>query len=186
MKLGFEYLAGLIDGEGSFNIGVRVQKRQIPYEFIPLLIIASTNKEIVESTKDTFLCGIIYQPHRNKVHNKWKPIYYYEICSEKDALKSIPLLDKCPFIIKANEYKLWKEVVLLLNLKEHRTKSGVNKILKLKWEIEDHRTPKNRVVYRLVSDRDFRPRKLPSYRYAYRHRKKIAIPINQLKLFANV
>ena len=72
------YLAGLIDGDGCFNIG------KCRNTFVPRIMIVNTNEEIMSWLKDTFGGDV----SKTKVKGKpnWKPRYTWRI-SHKRALE---------------------------------------------------------------------------------------------------
>lgn len=154
MRLSSEYLAGLIDGEGSFVLGVGEQRKgsRIPFRIGPILVVGMVNEEPIKSLQETFECGTVRLMNGN--------FYRYQASSIKDiSSKVIPLLDTCPLIAKAAEYNLWREAVLLLSSSPGPNIEVFNKVLKIKRQLESLRSPRGprRGDYRELNKFDIRP-----------------------------
>src|SRR5271157_2596022 len=64
------YLAGIIDGEGSFYICRRLNYGKY-FSYHPRFQVVNTNREVMEWIKNTF-GGLIYDKPRIKHNPKWK------------------------------------------------------------------------------------------------------------------
>jgi hypothetical protein len=77
-KGAIHYLAGIIDGEGCFNIG------KCRTSYIPRILVVNTNKKLIKWLKRNFGGDINYSTVKNKIN--WKGRYTWRICHKK-ALK---------------------------------------------------------------------------------------------------
>lgn len=134
-KLNPHYLAGFIDGEGSFNVSVSkhttTKSRRDIYTAFSIEL-RGDDRKLLERIQKTIGCGGIYRYDYPKY--KWGPHYKYKIGSAKDlAEKLFPLLDKYPLQAKKKEvYKIFRKIIIMKNRKEHLTDKGFKKILDLR------------------------------------------------------
>lgn len=133
-----EYIAGFIDGEGSFSICINKQKTtRNGMEIRPQFTIElrADDREILERIMVTIGCGKIYDCSYERYG--WFPHAKYKISSVKQIAEYlIPFLDKSPLQAKkAETYRLFREIVLMVRRKEHLTEAGVQKIQALRIEI---------------------------------------------------
>ncbi len=133
-----DYVAGFIDGEGSFSICINKQKTtrsgiEIRPEFA--IEVRADDREILERIMVTIGCGKIYDCSYERYG--WFPHTKYRISSYKLLVEYlIPFLDKHPLQAKkAVTYKLFREIVLMVYRKEHLTSKGVRTIKKLRIKI---------------------------------------------------
>lgn len=133
-----EYVAGFIDGEGSFSLCINKQKTtRSGIEIRPQFTIElrADDREILERIMVTIGCGKIYDCSYERYG--WFPHAKYKISSVKQIAEYlIPFLDKTPLQAKkAETYRLFREIVLMVRRKEHLTEAGVQKIQALRGEI---------------------------------------------------
>ena len=108
-RIGY-YIAGFVDGEGSFNVSLR---RKIDYK-IGWQVVLSFNVSQKDITmlhllKETFSCGIIKQ-------RKIDLLYSYDVTKPKDIVERvIPFFDKFGFLSKSKQinYKIFKDIVYM-------------------------------------------------------------------------
>lgn len=133
-----DYVAGFIDGEGSFSVCINKQvTTRSGYEVRPQFSIElrADDHKILERIMVTIGCGKIYDCSYERYG--WFPHTKYKISSVKQIAEYlIPFLDKHPLQAKkANTYRLFREVVLMVRRKEHLTQEGFQKIQQLRMEI---------------------------------------------------
>ena len=148
-KLDPHYVVGFIDGEGSFSVGIGKQREAKPgYELRAAFEIElrADDQEILERILVTIGCGRIYDLSYDRYG--WYPHVKYKISNRKDLREYLfPLLDKYPLQAKKAEvYKLFREVVMLAENKEHLTDKGFEQIIKLREEMRK-RGKKARTYY---------------------------------------
>ena len=125
------FLTGFIDGDGSFNIRVfKDPNGKLMCKVQPVFTIGL-------HLKDLPLLQLI-QEYFGGVGNTYiredDKMVYYNISSVKDIMKYvIPHFDNYPLVTqKQADFLLFKEIVNLMNNKEHLTNDGLIKIISLK------------------------------------------------------
>ena|SRR3989344_3438831 len=134
-KLNPHYIAGFIDGEGSFSVSIGKHKTlsrglEVRCEFE--IELRKDDQEILERICATFGCGKIYDCSYERYG--WYPHAKYKITSTKDMEKYLfPFLDRYQLQAKKiHVYKLFREIVLMVRRKEHLTNNGFKKIVSLR------------------------------------------------------
>lgn len=137
-KLNPHYVAGFIDGEGSFSVSIgkhRTLKRG--YEVRPEFEIElrADDRNILERILVTIGCGKIYDCSYERYG--WFPHAKYKITSAKDMSKYLfPFLNRYPLQAKKAEvYKLFRKIVLMVCQKKHLSDYGFEQILRLREKI---------------------------------------------------
>ncbi len=137
-KLPPDYIAGFIDGEGSFSVSINrnmTTRRKIEVRPEFEIELRADDKEILKKICATIGCGTIYDCSYDRYG--WYPHTKYKISSAKDMEEYLfPFLDKHPLRAKkAKVYKLFREIVLMFRKKEHLTDKGFARIIKLRDKI---------------------------------------------------
>jgi hypothetical protein len=137
-KLNPNYIIGFIDGEGSFSVSIGKHKTlKRGYEVRPEfeIEVRADDQEILERILITIGCGRIYDLSYERYG--WHPHSKYKITSSQDMRDYLfPFLDKYPLQAKkAESYKLFREIVVMMLHKEHLTDNGFAKIVKLRDKI---------------------------------------------------
>lgn len=119
------YLAGFVDGEGSFNISLR-KKHDYAYRWQPVLSFNVSQKEktLLILLKQTLRCGIIKQ--------RKDGLYSYDVTTPLELQKQvIPFFQTFQFLSqrKQSNILLFSRAVDLMVRKEHLTKTGLRKLL---------------------------------------------------------
>lgn len=136
------YIAGLIDGEGSFTVYVKnpkrvksVKRRTIvePRFYVKL---QEGDEKILWDLKKFFKCGNVYfQKDKRKNHRN---CYRYEVANRNDLITIIiPFFKRYPLRIpsKKKDFKIFCEIMKKIERKEHLTEEGLNKIYQLKQQM---------------------------------------------------
>jgi len=134
-----DYIIGLIDGEGSFNITISKDfNRSSNYRLICEMHITqgANSIKVLQSIRDFFGCGIV------KVDNKLTNTMKYQVSSYKDiANKILPFLDKHPLLTsKYLNYFTFKEAIILMVNKEHLKPEGMIKVQELAKQMNSKRS----------------------------------------------
>ena len=126
------YIAGFIDGEGSFSVSIGKHKTlarglEVRPEFE--IEVRADDTEVIERILITIGCGRIYDCSYERYG--WYPHVKYKVTSTREMEEILfPFLDSNPLQAKkAKSYELFKEIVLSYRRKEHLTDAGFNKIL---------------------------------------------------------
>ena len=122
-----DYIRGLVDGEGCFNVKVWQDKRpnrtyRVEVKFF--IALRDDNYHLLEKVKDFFQCGRIelaVKAHGNK-KTQWR---YVVARKEELANIIIPFFENYPLIgAKKKDYDLFKEAVNLFTSKKHLYLTG--------------------------------------------------------------
>lgn len=136
-KLHPQYIAGFIDGEGSFVVSFgrhQTLKRGIEIRVEFTIELRADDREILFRILKTIGCGKIYDASYERYG--WYPHVKYKIGSTKDMEKYlIPFLDQTKLQAKKKEvYKVFRKIVLMVRKKQHLTDKGFQKIQLLRNE----------------------------------------------------
>ena len=137
-KLNPHYVAGFIDGEGSFSVSIGKNRTlrgglEIRPEFE--IELRADDRNILERILVTFGCGKIYDCSYERYG--WYPHVKYKITSTRDMRNYLfPFLDQYPLQAKKAEvYKLFKKIVMMVREKKHLSDQGFSMIVKLRDKI---------------------------------------------------
>ncbi|PIP86687.1 hypothetical protein COV42_02495 [Candidatus Campbellbacteria bacterium CG11_big_fil_rev_8_21_14_0_20_44_21] len=137
-KLNPHYVAGFIDGEGSFSISIVKHKTtksgfDVRPEFE--IEVRKDDQEILERILITIGCGKIFDCSYERYG--WFPHAKYKITSNKNLKDYLfPFLDRYPLQAKkALMYKRFKIIVLMILNKKHLKPRGLEKISKIRDEM---------------------------------------------------
>lgn len=119
------YLAGFVDGEGSFILRFIVDKRyRSGFQIRPHINVTQKNRNILERMQKELNMGYMYFHKRDE-------IWYYNIYNLQDLLKFINLIKDKVFVKRIKLIKFEKCIKMMLN-KEHLSPEGVKK-MKMIW-----------------------------------------------------
>lgn len=124
------YIAGFVDGEGSFNISfVKRNDYSNNIKIVASFNISQKEKQILDWIKSNLKCGTI--------RSRKDGVYYYEVQDIKSLNEII-----IPFFEinrlktrKLDTFKVFKEIVLLMSKDYHRTSQGIIRIFLLREKI---------------------------------------------------
>ena len=127
------YIAGFVDGEGSFNISFRSRKDyKFPWKVSACFNISQKEKSILELIRQYLQCGTL----RYRSDGVW----YYEVNTLKDLHGHIiPFFQKHSFLSKKKQrdFLIFQKIVVMIQSKQHLSKRGIVKIFKLRKEMND-------------------------------------------------
>lgn len=140
-KLSPDYVAGFVDGEGSFCVSISKHKSlkrrlEIRPEFE--LELREDDLQILQKIKDTIGCGNIYR--LNYKRYDWMPHVKLKVSNVKDLTTNlIPFFDQHPLQAKKREvYKIFRDIVLMVKNKSHLTEMGLRKIIQLREKMRSY------------------------------------------------
>jgi hypothetical protein len=132
------YVAGFIDGEGSFSVSIGKHKTlsrglEVRPEFE--IEVRADDREVIERLLVTIGCGRIYDCSYERYG--WYPHVKYKVTSTREMEEILfPFLDRNPLQAKkAKSYVLFRDIVLAYRRKEHLSDKGFQKILKQRDEL---------------------------------------------------
>ena len=136
-----QYVAGFIDGEGSFVVSFgkhKTLKRRVEVRAEFTIELRADDELILHRILATIGCGKIYDAAYDRYG--WYPHAKYKITSTRDMEEYLfPFLDKNPLQAKkAQVYKIFREIVLLFRKKAHLRDAGFRRIQKLRQQIRKY------------------------------------------------
>ena len=128
------YLAGFTDGEGSFHVSFRRRDDyQIPLKISLCFNVSQKDPVILSLFKKHLECGKIRERKQDGVH-------YYEV-NNFQAIQTnvIPFFKRFGFLSakKKKDFSKFQQIAKLIAQKEHLTVEGIQKILKLRSQMND-------------------------------------------------
>ena len=130
------YIAGLVDGEGSFHVAFAIREDLAIKVFpIPEFHI-SQNKEsiqVLELAREIFGCGYIKANHQNSPDKT----YVYVAKDKHDLVtKVLPFFEYNPlYTTKRNDYMLFAQITKMIINGHHRTIEGMIDIIELAYQM---------------------------------------------------
>ena len=128
VELGF-FLAGFVEGEGSFNISLRKKPDyKVNWQVVLSFNVSQKDPAILYLLKRELDCGIIKTRKRDG-------LFSYDVTNPKDMIqKVIPYFQKFPMYSKSKKtnFRIFSRVARLMSIGSHRNKDGLKKILKLR------------------------------------------------------
>lgn len=106
-----DYVIGLVDGEGSFNVRVNRQRRRARVELKFSLKRRHQDKPVLDALKSFFGCGNVYiQQDKRKNHSL---CYRFEVQNKRDILcRIVPFFEEHPPHIpsRKRDFALFREI----------------------------------------------------------------------------
>jgi hypothetical protein len=132
-KLGY-FLAGFVEGEGSFNVSLRRKADyKVNWQVVMSFNVSQKDPTILYILKDQLNCGIIKIRKRDGLHS-------FDATNPDDLIKRvIPYFRKYPVLSesKKKNFAIFCEIAKLMEHGEHRTMTGLKKILLLREKINE-------------------------------------------------
>ena len=120
------FLAGFVDGEGSFNVSV------VPHPTTKLHLIVNAKFQVYQHEKHPEILEIFQEVFQTgSIHKKsGSNVLVYEIASRKTLQeKVIPFFRKYPLATKREALNGLSKIVEMMNQGEHKTRIGILKII---------------------------------------------------------
>ncbi len=144
-----DYVAGFIDGEGCFELGVsRTNKAKLRYGWRPRVrfSIVQKQKEVLELVQEFFGLGKL----------KFRADGYYGLYFEHRKVSlgvGVPVFDTLPLIVKKDAYKLWREAIIMLGPgKTHHSPEVYHRYLDLRAKINPGRGRRRKVPIEILRE----------------------------------
>lgn len=132
-ELGF-FLAGFVEGEGSFNVSLRRKvDYKINWQVVMSFNVSQKDPTLLYLLQEELGCGIIKV---RKIDN----LYSFDSTNPKDIIqKVIPFFQKYPVISvsKQKNFSIFCKIAELMEKGEHRNLVGLRKIVELREEINE-------------------------------------------------
>lgn len=129
----YYYLAGFVDGEGSFSVAIIEHPTQkLGWMINPCFQVYQHQKHriILEVFQWVFKTGSIYR--KSGIH----PVLNFSIDSRRNIIeKVIPFFDHHPLITKGENYRKFRNIVMAMERKEHWEKDGFKRIVEIAYSM---------------------------------------------------
>src|SRR3990167_10135688 len=116
------FIAGFVDGEGSFSVAIiKHPFHKIGWMINPVFQVYQHEhyRHVLELCKFVFQTGSIYR--KSGIH----PVLNFSVDSRRNIIeKIIPFFDKYPLVVKQNDYLKFKEILMAMERREHWTVPG--------------------------------------------------------------
>ena len=138
------WITGFTDGEGCFHVSInRISKMSLGWQVLPEFRIVQHEKDesVLHKIKDYFGFGNI-RINRVDNHGTRKE---FRVRDLENLNKLIEFFNKYPLkTSKVNDFKIFSEIIQLMNNQKHLIKDGLDKIAKLASEM--NRKPKSKYL----------------------------------------
>ena len=127
------YLAGFVDGEGSFNVSIKkVNDRNLEWRVVACFNVSQRERHILEFLQQTLGCGTI--------RRRWDGVHYFEVNSYLDLNeKVIPFFRKYPLRSPSKNETLgvFARICEMMCANQHLTSEGVREIVHLRKQMNN-------------------------------------------------
>lgn len=134
------YVAGFVDGEGSFNVPIRRERdRALPWRVSLSFNVSQIGREAPELLASTFGTGTI--------RGRRDGVFYFEVTKPRELAERVfPFFDRFPLRgPKAKDLKVFREITAFVQAGRHLSAAGIVTVLEM-------RGPMNRGGKRRRSD----------------------------------
>ena len=125
-RLDGNWISGFVDGEGCFHVAInKIPKMTLGWQVLPEFRVVQHVRDIklLEQIRDTLGMGVV---RRNNFDR-----YEVRVRNLRELNVLIGFFEKYPLHTKKkNDFKIFKEIIEMMNRKEHLTKEGLLKIAK--------------------------------------------------------
>lgn len=130
-----QYIAGFVDGEGSFHVAFQERKDlRFGWQAVPEFHVSQNfpSRKVLEGIRDTLQCGYI---KANDAAGKADKTLVYVVRDRKDLLqKIIPFFERYPLLSeKRNDFELFRKIVRRIEAGEHLKLEGFEQIVCLAY-----------------------------------------------------
>jgi hypothetical protein len=131
-RIGY-YLAGFVDGEGSFNVSFRPRTDYVfPWKVSLCFNVSQRERAILEILQLHLSCGTM----RQRADGVW----YFEVNHLVDLIQNvIPFFERFGFLSakKQRDFAKFVELASLMRSGQHLTRNGVVEVLRIRLDMND-------------------------------------------------
>ena len=128
------YLAGFVEGEGSFNVSLRRKTDyKVQWQVVMSFNVSQKDPTLLEVLRDQLQCGIIKTRKRDGLHS-------FDVTNPTDIIhKVIPFFQKYPVLSESKQknFLIFCTIAELMKNGQHRTETGLRHILKLRETLNE-------------------------------------------------
>lgn len=131
-----DYIAGFVDGEGSFSITIQKSKNvKCGWQIIPEFHVCQhrNRDEVLNFIRERLHCGYIKPNHLKNPHDLTWVLVVRDLKNLKNNV--IPFFERYSLISKQEDFEKFKTVVKMMKEKQHLTTTGLKKILKIAFSM---------------------------------------------------
>jgi hypothetical protein len=123
-RLDSQWITGFVDGEGCFHVAInKIQKMTIGFQVLPEFRVVQHVRDIqiLKRIRDTLGTGVVRKNNVDRYEVRVRRLS--ELNKIVDFFKRFPLMTK-----KRQDFKIFKEIIEMMNNKEHLNREGIVKI----------------------------------------------------------
>ncbi len=132
-NLGY-FLAGFVEGEGSFNVSLRRKlDYKVKWQVVMSFNVSQKDPAMLQLLQQELGCGIIKTRSFDDLHS-------FDVTKPADIIqKVIPFFQKYPVLSdsKRKNFAIFCEIARLMENNQHRNLEGLRKILELREKINE-------------------------------------------------
>ena len=140
------YLAGFVDGEGSFNVSLRKRNDyRLSWQIVMAFNVSQRDITNLFLLKKYLGCG--------KIKKRKDGLYYFEVVNQKSIFeKVIPFFRKFYFlsVSKKRNFSIFRKIANLVEEGSHLSKDGLREIIELRERLNTGRGRKRKYNQRDV------------------------------------
>ncbi len=138
------YIVGFVDAEGCFSVSVKKQEgMRFGYVLDPVFHVVQKDRIVLDTMKVVFNAGRVEKKHGQ---DEWQ----YVVDNRRQLIEKIlPFFKKHKLVVKARDFQLFAEIVEGLEHKEHWTREGFIRLLKLAYKAT--KQPRKRSLEEVLS-----------------------------------
>ena len=127
------YIAGFVDGEGSFNVSFRPRgDYEMPWKVSLCFNVSQRDRVILALLKKHLACGTMRQ--------RSDGVWYYEVNNLAAILANvIPFFSEFGFLSakKKRDFAKFKQLAQIMKAGEHLTNEGIREIVRIRRDMND-------------------------------------------------
>ncbi len=128
------FLAGFVEGEGSFNVSLRRKADyKVSWQVVLSFNVSQKDISILKLLKNKLKCGIIKTRKKDGLHS-------FDVTKPRDIIiKVIPFFQKYPVMSESKKinFSIFCKIAKLMDKGEHKNNIGLRKILVLREKINE-------------------------------------------------
>src|SRR5258706_7885408 len=144
-QLGF-FLAGFVEGEGSFNVSLRKKSDyKVNWQVVLSFNVSQKDLTVLSILKEQLECGII-KTRKDGLHS-------FDTTNVQDILtKVIPYFQRYPLLSqsKITNFSIFSSIAYLVQQGKHREKEGLREILLLREKLNEGKGRTRKYEYKDV------------------------------------
>ncbi len=134
------YLAGFVDGEGSFNVSIKkVKDRSLGWRATACFNVSQRERRVLELLQQALGCGTI--------RRRWDGVHYFEVNSYTDLIdKVMPFFHRFPLLSpsKVETLERFAEVCEIMRNGRHLSPDGLREIIQLRSKMNNETSKRHR------------------------------------------